>query len=255
MLECTLAVHHREHRRRAKRKPSRETQAPALEAFGTKLISPRLYGDGSKRRMYHEKAAFIPLHAGLLVCAHEQTHSIDIPSLGVEGRHAFHHSQRDEGGKTTMKRWMATFLMLCICMAYMPASSKGADTVFEAGEGEPALALRRSANFREVDAPCGVAYLLYADGTLEVYIILARQAADESVLMNVSQVSEAEYQDIERLLNEAKVMDMPDEIPNDVMDGDTVTLTLWTKAGEKSITSQSPDGLLFGEVVRALGRV
>lgn len=150
------------------------------------------------------------------------------------------------------KRMMIVFLLLCVCVACAGASAEGAGISLVASEDAPVLALQRSANFREMDAPCGAAYLLYADGTLEVYAILARQNADESMLTSVGEISQAEYQGIERLLHEAEVLDMPDEIPNNILDGDTVTLTLWTAAGKKSITGQSPDGLPFGDVAKAL---
>lgn len=151
-----------------------------------------------------------------------------------------------------MKRWTAAVLMLCMSLACAYASSEGTNIILAAGENAPVLALQRSANFRADGERCGTSYRLFSDGSLEAYALYARQTTDEPILEYTAQIAQADYQAIEQLLNRAKVMDMPDVIENEIMDGDTVTLTLWTTEGEKSITSQSPDGLPFGDVVSSL---
>lgn len=154
-----------------------------------------------------------------------------------------------------IRHWMVAVLLVCISVTGAWASSEGMDIAFVAGENEPVLLLRRSANFRADGEWCGASYRLFADGTLEVYALYARQSADEPVLEYEGRITQADYLSIERLLSEARVMEMPDFIEHDVLDGDTVTLTLWTTDGEKSITSQSPDGLPFGDVVNALEKM
>lgn len=151
-----------------------------------------------------------------------------------------------------MKRCMTVFVMLCIYLACAQSAPSDSDITLAANDHGAVLALRRSASFRELDAPCGIAYQLYADGTLEVYTLIARRSSDEAELTHVSTLSPAEYQDIQLLLNKANVMAMPSHITNDILDGEMVTLTLWTTEGEKTVTSQSPNGLPFGDVADAL---
>lgn len=150
------------------------------------------------------------------------------------------------------RRWIVVVLLVCIGFTGAWASSEGVDIAFVAGENEPVLLLRRSANLRAEGEWCGTSYRLSADGMLEVYTLYALQTAGEPVLAYEAQITPTDYQRIEQLLGEAKVMDMPDLIEHDILDGDTVTLTLHTSAGVKSITSPSPDGLPFGDVVNAL---
>lgn len=154
-----------------------------------------------------------------------------------------------------VKRWIMFFLMLSVCLACVWASSEGTGITLAAEENWPVLVLRRSANFRAENEWCGTSYRLFSDGTLEVYTLYARQTGDEPVLAYEAQITQADYLGIVRLLGEASVMDMPDLIEHDILDGDTVTLTLWTTEGKKSITSPSPNGLPFGDVVKSLETV